>query len=163
MLLIISVQWIGSPGSPDSGPISFLTAHFMSFWTVQWTASIFAAWWFSSENPSEGVFQNLNNVRPIGSGNQLKKYFRSIPGATAAQYEANLKNLYTVSTVEVRLFRFSLLIGQELPPITINFFVWAIFIFQKNENNLVNQAFSGDIKVFVRFLVDSILKIFLKF
>ena len=26
---------------------------------------------------------------------------RSIPGATAAQYEANLRNLYTVSTVEV--------------------------------------------------------------
>ena len=31
---------------------------------------------------------------------------RSIPGATAAQYEANLRNLYTVSTVEVILIFF---------------------------------------------------------
>ena len=32
---------------------------------------------------------------------RLYKIFRSIPGATAAQYEANLRSLYTVSTVEV--------------------------------------------------------------
>ena len=33
-------------------------------------------------------------------------FVRSIPGATAAQYEANLRSLYTVSTVEVRALKF---------------------------------------------------------
>ena len=42
-------------------------------------------------------------------------YFaRSIPGATAAQYEANLRSLYTVSTVEVRALKFLRVAGQRV-------------------------------------------------
>ena len=39
-----------------------------------------------------------------------------------------------------------------------NFFVFAIFIFQKSENDSVNYADSGDIKILVQFPGSSILK-----
>ena len=39
-----------------------------------------------------------------------------------------------------------------------NFFVFAIFIFQKSENDSVNHADSGDIKILVQLPGSSILK-----
>ena len=44
-----------------------------------------------------------------------------------------------------------------------NFFLWAIFLFQKIGTDSVNQADSGDIKFFVQFPGNSILKTSLRF
>ena len=44
-----------------------------------------------------------------------------------------------------------------------NFFVWAIFLFQKIGNDSVNLADSGDIQFLVQFPGNSILKILLNF
>ena len=42
----------------------------------------------------------------------------------------------------------------------LNFFAWAIYIFQKIVSDSVNHADSGDIKIFVQFPGNSISKIF---
>ena len=44
-----------------------------------------------------------------------------------------------------------------------NFFLWPIFIYQKIVADSVSHADSGDIKVFVQFAGNSILKISLRF
>ena len=44
-----------------------------------------------------------------------------------------------------------------------NVFVWAFFTFQKIGTNSVNQADSGDIKVFLQFPGNSILKFLLNY
>ena len=44
-----------------------------------------------------------------------------------------------------------------------NFFLWPIYIFQKVVSDSANHADSGDIKVFVLFTGNMILKILLRF
>ena len=44
-----------------------------------------------------------------------------------------------------------------------NFFLWAIFLFSKSGNESVNRADSGNIKIFLQFPGNCILKYFFKF
>ena len=52
---------------------------------------------------------------------------------------------------------------NKIPENRNNFFLWPIFIYQKIVADSVSHADSGDIKVFVQFAGNSILKISLRF